>query len=72
MARTLSRFPGSMGAASAVFGVNQYLIGALVAAALSSVAEPSPIPLAATMAGAGAACALVWWAWLHRVDAKSD
>lgn len=72
MARTLSRFPGSMGAASAVFGVNQYLIGALVAAALSSVAEPSPIPLAATMAGAGAACALVWWSWLHRVDAKAD
>ena len=34
MARTMSRFPGSMGAASAVFGVNQFLIGALVAAAL--------------------------------------
>ena len=36
-----------MGAASAVFGVNQFLIGALVAAGLSSLSEPSPLPLAA-------------------------
>ena len=35
MARTMSRFPNSMGAASAVFGVNQFLVGALVAAGLS-------------------------------------
>jgi DHA1 family bicyclomycin/chloramphenicol resistance-like MFS transporter len=68
MARTLSRFPDSMGAASAVFGVNQFLIGALVAAALSLLAEPTPVPLAATMAGAGVSCSLLWWAWLRNLE----
>ena len=46
LARTMSRFPNAMGAASAVFGVNQFLVGALVAAGLSSLSEPSPLPLA--------------------------
>jgi DHA1 family bicyclomycin/chloramphenicol resistance-like MFS transporter len=67
MARTLSRFPDSMGSASAVFGVNQFLIGSLVAAALSLLAEPTPLPLALTVAGAGAASALLWWSWLRGV-----
>lgn len=66
MARTMSRFPDAMGAASAVFGVNQFLIGALVAAALSLLPEPSPLPLALTTGVAGAACAAVWWGWLAR------
>ena len=66
MARTLSRFPDSMGAASAVFGVNQFLIGGLVAAGLSLLSEPSPLPLALTVAGAGVACASLWWGWLVR------
>jgi len=70
MARTMSRFPDSMGAASAVFGVNQFLIGALVAAGLSLVSEPSPLPLAVTTAVAGCACAGLWWGWLARVDAS--
>jgi DHA1 family bicyclomycin/chloramphenicol resistance-like MFS transporter len=69
MARTMSRFPDSMGAASAVFGVNQFLIGALVAAGLSLLSVPSPLPLAVTTAVAGCACALLWWGWLVRVDA---
>jgi len=69
MARTMSRFPNSMGAASAVFGVNQFLIGALVAAALSLKSEPSPLPLALVTATAGGACAWVWWGWLRRVPA---
>jgi DHA1 family bicyclomycin/chloramphenicol resistance-like MFS transporter len=69
MARTMSRFPHSMGAASAVFGVNQFLIGALVAAALSLKSEPSPLPLALVTASAGGACAWVWWGWLRRVPA---
>ena len=69
MARTMSRFPGSMGAASAVFGVNQFLIGALVAAALSLASEPSPLPLAVTTAAAGCSCAALWWGWLRRVSA---
>jgi hypothetical protein len=43
LARTMSRFPNAMGAASAVFGVNQFLIGGFVAAALSSLPEPSPL-----------------------------
>jgi DHA1 family bicyclomycin/chloramphenicol resistance-like MFS transporter len=66
MARTLSRFPDSMGAASAVFGVNQFLVGALVAAGLSLLSEPSPLPLALTVACAGVACASLWWGWLSR------
>jgi hypothetical protein len=71
MARTMSRFPESMGAASAVFGVNQFLVGALVAAGLSLLAEPSPLPLAATTAVAGCACAALWWGFLARMDAPS-
>jgi MFS transporter, DHA1 family, multidrug resistance protein len=67
LARTMSRFPHAMGAASAVFGVNQFLVGGLVAAALSSLSEPSPLPLAATMAIAGFACAALWWCWLRRL-----
>ena len=69
MARTMSRFPGSMGAASAVFGVNQFLIGALVAAALSLASEPSPLPLAVTTAAAGCSCAALWWGWLRKFSA---
>jgi DHA1 family bicyclomycin/chloramphenicol resistance-like MFS transporter len=69
MARTMSRFPDAMGAASAVFGVNQFLIGALVAAALSLLADPSPLPLATTTAVAGCACAALWWGWLHKQPA---
>jgi DHA1 family bicyclomycin/chloramphenicol resistance-like MFS transporter len=68
MARTMSRFPGSMGAASAVFGVNQFLVGALVAAGLSTLAEASPLPLALTTAAAGCACAALWWGWLRKVS----
>lgn len=66
IARTMSRFPRNTGAASALFGVNQFLIGALVAAGLSLSDEPSPHLLAIAMAAAGAACALVWWLWLRR------
>jgi DHA1 family bicyclomycin/chloramphenicol resistance-like MFS transporter len=72
MARTLSRFPASMGAASAVFGVNQFLIGALVAAALSTIPEPTPLPLVASMALAGLAGAAVWWFWLRRLVPLAD
>jgi DHA1 family bicyclomycin/chloramphenicol resistance-like MFS transporter len=69
MARTMSRFPSSMGAASAVFGVNQFLVGALVAAGLSLNSTPSPLPLALTVAVAGCACAAVWWGWLNEFSA---
>jgi DHA1 family bicyclomycin/chloramphenicol resistance-like MFS transporter len=72
MARTLSRFPDSMGAASAVFGFNQFLIGALVAAGLSLLSEPTPLPLALTVAGAGLSTASLWWGWLHRIGTASD
>jgi DHA1 family bicyclomycin/chloramphenicol resistance-like MFS transporter len=64
----MSRFPQSRGAASAVFGVNQFLFGGIVAALLSLVHEASAVPLAATMAFAGLGCALVWWGWLGRVS----
>jgi len=72
MARTLSRFPASMGAASAVFGVNQFLIGALVAAALSAISEPTPLPLAAAMAAAGLGGGALWWGWLRRLVPLAD
>jgi MFS transporter, DHA1 family, multidrug resistance protein len=65
MARTLSRFPGRFGAASAVFSVNQFIVGALVAALLSTVQTPSALPLATTMAIAGAGAAGIWWIWLR-------
>jgi DHA1 family bicyclomycin/chloramphenicol resistance-like MFS transporter len=67
LARTMSRFPHAMGAASAVFGVNQFLVGGIVAAALSSLSEPSPLPLAVTVGVAGSVCAWLWWGWLRRV-----
>jgi DHA1 family bicyclomycin/chloramphenicol resistance-like MFS transporter len=69
LARTMSRFPTAMGAASAVFGVNQFLVGGLVAAGLSSLSEPSPLPLAITTAVAGSLCAALWWCWLRRLPA---
>ena len=67
LARTMSRFPNAMGAASAVFGVSQFLIGAF-AAGLSSLATPSPLPLALTTAVAGTACACLWWGWLKKTS----
>jgi DHA1 family bicyclomycin/chloramphenicol resistance-like MFS transporter len=72
VARTMSRFPQSRGATSAIFGVNQFLIGGIVAALLSLVDEASAVPLAATMAFAGLGCALVWWGWLGRVPVVRD
>jgi len=69
MARTLGRFPTQGGAASSLFGVIQFLVGAIVAAALSLVEDPTPYPLAATMAIAGIGCAGVWWGWLRRASA---
>jgi hypothetical protein len=51
-----------------VFGVNQFLVGALVAAALSTLSEASPLPLASTTAVAGCACAALWWGWLRKVS----
>lgn len=65
MAQTLSRFQQKSGAASSLFGVNQFLIGAVVAALLSLAATPTPMPLVATMAFAGLACAALWWGWLR-------
>jgi DHA1 family bicyclomycin/chloramphenicol resistance-like MFS transporter len=72
VARTLSRFPQSTGAASSVFGVNQFLIGGIVAAGLSRFVEPSPYPLVVTVAASGIGCALVWWGWLSRTAPESD
>jgi MFS transporter, DHA1 family, multidrug resistance protein len=64
VARTLSRFPESMGAASSLFGVNQFFIGGVVAAGLSRVVEPSPMPMAWVVSFSGVSCAFVWWFWL--------
>jgi DHA1 family bicyclomycin/chloramphenicol resistance-like MFS transporter len=66
VARTLSRFPGSMGAASSLFGVNQFFIGGIIAALLSRNAAPSPMPMAWVVSVSGIACAAVWWLWLKR------
>ena len=67
VARTMSRFPHAKGAASALFGVNQFLIGGIVAGILSFLDDPSPMPLAVTMSLAGIGCAAVWWGGLARV-----
>ena len=73
VARTLSRFPQSMGAASSLFGVNQFFIGGIVAALLSILAtEPSPLPMASVVAASGASCAAVWWLWLKRAAPVRD
>jgi DHA1 family bicyclomycin/chloramphenicol resistance-like MFS transporter len=61
VARTLSRFPHAMGAASSIFGVFQFLLGAIVAAMLSRIVVPSPMPMAWTVAVSGIACASIWW-----------
>lgn len=61
VARTLSRFPQSMGAASSLFGVNQFFIGGVIAALLSRNVEPSPMPMAWVVSISGLACAAVWW-----------
>ena len=65
VARTLSRFPESMGAASSVFAVNQFFIGGIVAAFLSRAVEPSPMPMAWVVAVSGSTCAAIWWLWLR-------
>jgi DHA1 family bicyclomycin/chloramphenicol resistance-like MFS transporter len=66
VARTLSRFPGSMGAASSIFGVNQFMLGGLLSAALSRIAEPTPMAMAWTVAVSGISCAALWWLWLSK------
>lgn len=68
VARTMSRFRENSGSASALFGVNQFLIGSIVAAALSLVATATPMPLASAMAIAGLGAAAVWWGWLRHAS----
>ena len=68
VARTMSWFRENAGAASSVFAVNQFLIGALVTAFLSTISEPSLIPLGSSLAGAGIATTLLWWAWLRNCE----
>lgn len=72
VARTLSRYPTSMGAASSIFGVNQFLIGGIAAAFLSRVVVPSPMPMAGTVAASGILCAAVWWVWLKPAAPRAD
>lgn len=68
VARTMSWFRSNAGAASSVFAVNQFLIGALVTAYLSTIAEPSLMPLGISLAGAGVAAAALWWGWLRNSE----
>jgi len=65
VARMMSHFRGHAGAASSVFAVNQFLIGALVTAGLSTISEPSLMPLGTALAFAGLAMAALWWGWLR-------
>jgi DHA1 family bicyclomycin/chloramphenicol resistance-like MFS transporter len=66
VARTLSRFPLSMGAASSIFGVNQFMLGGILSALLSRIVEPTPMPMAWTVAASGISCAALWWLGLAR------
>jgi MFS transporter, DHA1 family, multidrug resistance protein len=72
VARTLSRYPGSMGAASSLFGVNQFFIGGIIAALLSRNVVPSPLPMAWVVSVSGVGCAAVWWLWLRRAAPVRD
>jgi DHA1 family bicyclomycin/chloramphenicol resistance-like MFS transporter len=72
VARTLSRFPQHMGAASSVFGVNQFMLGGILAASLSRFIEPTPMPMAWTVAASGVGCAAVWWLWLKKGEPVRD
>jgi DHA1 family bicyclomycin/chloramphenicol resistance-like MFS transporter len=69
VARTLSRFPDNMGAASSLFAVNQFFIGGIVAAFLSRAVTPSPMPMAWVVAVSGTTCAAIWWLWLRPATA---
>ena len=72
VARTLSRFPDSMGAASSLFAVNQFLIGGILAAFLSRAEVPSPMPMAWVVFLSGISCAAIWWLWLRPVAVVTD
>jgi DHA1 family bicyclomycin/chloramphenicol resistance-like MFS transporter len=72
VARTLSRFPRNMGAASSIFGVTQFLLGGIVAALLSRIVEPTPMPMALSVAASGVACGAIWWSWLWRTAPLRD
>lgn len=63
VAQVLSRFRGIAGAAAAMVGVNQLLLGAIAAAVLSLNEVPGAMPLAAALAVAGIGSATLWWAW---------
>lgn len=69
VAQVLSRFREIAGAAAALVGVNQLLLGALAAAVLSLNEVPSAMPLAAALAVAGIGSATMGWAWLGLVAA---
>ena len=72
VARTISRFRESTGAASSILGVNQFLVGAIVAAVLSTIREPSPMPMVSALALGGLSSAVVWWLWLGRSAPLTD
>ena len=64
VAQVLSRFREIAGAAAALVGVSQLLLGAIAAAVLSLNEVPSAMPLAAALAVAGIGSATMGWAWL--------
>ena len=71
VAEVLSRFRDIAGAAAAMVGVNQLLLGALAGAALSLNEVPGAMPLAAALAVAGIGSATLWWAWLGPAGARA-
>ncbi|MCZ0951072.1 MAG: multidrug effflux MFS transporter [Rhodospirillaceae bacterium] len=72
VAQVLTRFREIAGAAAALVGVNQLLLGAIAAAVLSLNEAPSAMPLAAALAVAGIGSATMGWAWLGSVAAGAD
>ena len=70
--RTLSRYPGRAGAGAALFGVGQFLMGAMAAAGLGLLEVQTPFLLSVSIAILGPLCALVWWMWLRRLPAFID
>ncbi|MGD2168485.1 MAG: multidrug effflux MFS transporter, partial [Gammaproteobacteria bacterium] len=65
VAKTMSHFRENAGAVSALFAINQFLVGAIATAGLSTISTPSLLPLGISLAVAGVAALILWWGWLR-------
>lgn len=64
VARIMSHFHENAASVSAVFSVAQFIFGALVTAAISTISTPSLLPPGMSIAAAGLIAAALWRGWL--------